>query len=218
MNKKRNEEQKEQNHNSENTEKKHAQEFKQEEVDVEDKKRKEEVQKKESKNQDEMQDKIEELEFQLEELEKRKEEIEIEKNNYLEQVRRLQADFENYKKRVAKEWERKSQEKTEALVCDILPILDNFQRALENAVSNQEVDENYHQGVKMIYEQMYEVLKKHGLEKIEAEGAKFDPNYHEAVMQVESEELEKDTVVEELQPGFIFQGKLLRASMVKVAK
>ncbi|WP_205842215.1 nucleotide exchange factor GrpE [Natranaerobius trueperi] len=158
----------------------------------------------------------EELQNQFNDLVTEKEKLTEERDQYLNQLRRLQADFDNYKRRVSKEWDKKSLEKAEEVVGDILGVLDNFERALQNA--SEDVDEQYQQGVKMIYDQLYEVLKKHGLEKIDAQGETFDPNYHQAVMQVESEDHESNIVVEELQPGFLFKGRLLRPSVVKVSK
>ncbi|ACB84765.1 GrpE protein [Natranaerobius thermophilus JW/NM-WN-LF] len=159
----------------------------------------------------------ENLEKKIEDLENQNERLEEEKQSYLQQLKRLQADFDNYKKRTAKEWERTSTEKAKELAEDILPILDNFERALNN-IDDEKVDPNFYEGVNMIYDQLYEVLTKNGLERIEAEGQEFDPNYHEAVMQVDSEEHESNVVIEEIQPGFLFKDRLLRASVVKVSR
>ncbi|UMZ73071.1 nucleotide exchange factor GrpE [Natranaerofaba carboxydovora] len=144
-----------------------------------------------------------------------------EKQEYFERLQRLQAEFDNYKKRMSTEREKDKKYGAEDVMKGILPVLDNFERALSNIEENEEKteeNEGFYQGVKMIYDQLVETLEQNGLEKIEAEGEKFDPNYHEAVMMVESEEHSKNTVVEELQKGYLLHDKLLRASMVKVSK
>lgn len=140
-----------------------------------------------------------------------------EKEEYLEKLKRLQAEFENYKKRMNKEREKDKLYGAEKVMEDILPILDNFERALFN-VDEEKMEDEFYTGIKMIYDQLMELLEQNGLSKIEAEGEKFDPNYHEAIMMIESEEHSKNTVVEEMQAGYILHDKLIRASRVKVAK
>lgn len=159
----------------------------------------------------------EELNQQIENLQRENQQLKEQNDKNLNQLRRLQADFDNYKKRVTKEWDQKSAEKAKDMAAQLLPIMDNFERALNNA-DLEKVENNFYEGIKMIYDQLNEIMENNGLERIEAEGQKFDPNYHEAVMQVDSDECESNIVVEELQPGFLFQGKLLRASVVKVSK
>ncbi len=157
------------------------------------------------------------LQQRVQELENNNQKLKEENDAYYQQLARLKADFDNYKKRMMREGERQALEKAEKLTGDLLPVLDNFERALTNFDPDR-VDAQYLEGVQMIYEQFKKVLENHGLEKIEAVGQTFDPNYHQAIMQVESDEHDKNVVVEELQPGFLFQGKLLRASVVKVSK
>ena len=141
-----------------------------------------------------------------------------ERDEYYNKLLRLQAEFENYKKRIAGEREKDKKYGREQVMKGLLPILDNFERALENVGEEEREENEFYKGVKMIYEQLVEVLKQNGLERIEACGEKFDPNYHEAVMMVESEEHSKNIVVEELQCGYLLHDKLLRASKVKVCK
>ena len=143
------------------------------------------------------------------ETEKLKAEIEEKKNQYL----RLQADFENFRRRTRQEKEELGDVVTQTILKDMLPLLDNFERAL--ASDNKDSD-GFHKGVEMIYNQFAEALKKNGLEYIETEGKKFDPNFHQAVMRVQNPDLEDDTIAAELQKGYIVKGRVVRPSMVQV--
>ena len=133
-----------------------------------------------------------------------------EKDNKL---KRLQADFENFRRRTNKEREEIGNVVTQELLKSLLPILDNFERAM---AAEQKDSEAFKKGVEMIYTQLQETLKNNGLEKIETEGKKFDPNFHQAVMRVENADLEDDTIAQELQKGYIVRGKVIRPSMVQV--
>ncbi len=126
---------------------------------------------------------------------------------------RLQADFLNYKSRTEKEKVKYYNDAIEDLVCEMLPILDNFERALENLDS----DENLSQGVEMILNQFRNLLNKYGVEEIDALGKKFDPNLHHGVTTEESDEKE-DTVIEVFQKGYKLKNKIIRPSMVKISK
>lgn len=116
---------------------------------------------------------------------------------------RLQADFDNFRRRSAKEREEISAVVTQNFCKDMLPLLDNFERAM--AAETKDV-EAFQKGVEMIFTQFQEVLKKNGLEQIEAVGQKFDPNFHQAVMRVEDPEREDDTVAQEPPEGLHGQG------------
>src|SRR6056297_1741421 len=126
---------------------------------------------------------------------------------------RLQADFLNYKTRTEKEKVKHYNDAIEDLVCEMLPIMDNFERAMENLDS----DENLLQGVEMILNQLKNLLKKYGVEEIDALGKKFDPNLHHGVSTEESEK-EEDTVIEVFQKGYKLKNKIIRPSMVKISK
>ena len=126
---------------------------------------------------------------------------------------RLQADFDNFRRRSAKEREEISAVVTQNFCKDMLPLLDNFERAM--AAETKDV-EAFQKGVEMIFTQFQEILKKNGLEHIEAVGQKFDPNFHQAVMRVEDPEKEDDTVAQELQKGYMVKGRVIRPSMVQV--
>lgn len=145
----------------------------------------------------------------VDETEKLKAEIEEKKNQYL----RLQADFENFRRRTRQEKEELGNVVTQTILKDMLPLLDNFERAL---ASDNKDSEGFHKGVEMIYNQFAEALKKNGLEYIETEGKKFDPNFHQAVMRVQNPELEDETIAAELQKGYIVKGRVVRPSMVQV--
>lgn len=126
---------------------------------------------------------------------------------------RLQADFENFRRRTSKEKEELAAVVTQGILKDMLPLLDNFERAMAAEAKDGEA---FQKGVEMIFTQFGEVLKKNGLEKIETEGQKFDPNFHQAVMRVQNEELEDDDIAQELQKGYMVKGRVIRPSMVQV--
>lgn len=126
---------------------------------------------------------------------------------------RLQADFENFRRRSAKEREEISSVVTQNFCKDMLPLLDNFERAMAAETKDAAA---FQKGVEMIFTQFQEVLKKNGLEHIEAIGQKFDPNFHQAVMRVEDPDKEDDTVAQELQKGYMVKGRVIRPSMVQV--
>ncbi len=140
--------------------------------------------------------------------------LEEEKSSLLYQVQRLQADFTNYRKRVSKEKEALNTDIKSELIGELFPIIDNFERAL---VSHDGSDDFY-KGVEMIYRQLTSFLEKQGIEVIPAVGEHFDHNFHEAVLQVEDEEHESGIIIEELQKGYILNERVIRPSMVKVAK
>ena len=153
-----------------------------------------------------MQEEIEALKGQVDGLNK---DLQEKKDRLL----RLQADFDNFRRRSAKEREEISAVVTQNFCKDMLPLLDNFERAM--AAETKDV-EAFQKGVEMIFTQFQEILKKNGLEHIEAVGQKFDPNFHQAVMRVEDPEKEDDTVAQELQKGYMVKGRGIRPSMVQV--
>ena len=127
---------------------------------------------------------------------------------------RTAAEFDNYKKRTAREMERIGAESRARVVKELLPALDNFLRAQENAQSQPE---DYKKGVDMSIKQFMELLAKLGLEEIEAEGAPFDPNIHYAVSRVEDDSVGHNTVVQVMQKGYRMGDIVLRPAMVAVA-
>lgn len=137
--------------------------------------------------------------------------------DYYGHLQRLQADFDNYRKRTQKEKEELIKYASERIVSDLLPVLDNFERAISAAQSSEDF-KAFSQGVEMIHRQMQNMLTKEGLKAIDAVGQPFDPNLHEAVLQVDAEDQPENTVVEELQKGYYLKEKVLRPSMVKVSR
>ena len=128
---------------------------------------------------------------------------------------RLQADFVNYKKRVEKEKEGLISYGVESLVVEILPILDNFERALE---IEQDKDDQFFKGIQMIYDGLLEVLKKNNIEEMDSLEKPFNPDFHHAVGMEESEEFDKDVVIRILQKGYIMKDKVVRPAMVMVSQ
>lgn len=182
----------------------------------------EETDENQNKKNDEEKGQVEEQAIkQVEENEELRELLEVKTREYdvlVNRYKRLQADFDNYKKRSRKELEDMTIYGAEKLVLGLLPALDNFSRALEVAPYEGEVGK-YMSGMNMIYRQCLDVLKKEGLKEIEAVGQPFDPEKHHAIMQVEAESAEEDNLIkEELQVGYTLNGKVIRPSMVKVAK
>ncbi|WP_019553273.1 nucleotide exchange factor GrpE [Propionispira raffinosivorans] len=150
------------------------------------------------------------------EIETLKAELEQKQKDVLEhadRVKRLQADFDNFRRRTRQEKEELSTFVVQGLIKDLLPLLDN----LERAISVESADEtSLREGVSMIYKQFFAALEKNGLESIKAVGEKFDPNFHQAIMRVEDADKEDDIVAEELQKGYSVHGRVIRPSMVKV--
>lgn len=139
-----------------------------------------------------------------------------EKDDLFDRLLRVQAEFENFKKRTQKEREAERKYKAQDLVNDILPVLDNFERALQ--VEKTEETSSLIEGISMVHRQLLDALKNNGVEMIETEGKQFDPNLHHAVMQVEDESYESNQIVEELQKGYMLKDRVIRPAMVKVNK
>lgn len=148
--------------------------------------------------------------------EKSEEKTEEKDDDGNEKYVRLMAEFQNYKKRVAKEKNDIREYATEKLVMELLPVLDNFERAL--AASAEDDPAGYAKGMELIFTQMVTELQKSGLAEVEAEGQDFDPTKHNAVMTEENEELESGKVSKVLQKGYALNDKVIRPSMVAVTK
>lgn len=129
---------------------------------------------------------------------------------------RLFADFQNYKKRAEAAKTEIYAYANESLCSSLLPILDNFERALSQDVADEL--KSYHDGIELIFKQFFEALEKAGLSEIEAEGKDFDPNFHNAVMVEDIEDMDSGKVTVVLQKGYTLNGKVIRPSMVKVSK
>jgi molecular chaperone GrpE len=140
-----------------------------------------------------------------------------EAESYLDDLRRLQADFDNYRKRTLREQTARAASASQALVTRLLPVLDNFELAVSAAEQSRDFDRML-KGVEMVFGELRQALEGEGLVKIEAEGKPFDPERHEAVIAVEEEDTEPGMVVDIVRAGYELRGKVLRPAMVKVAK
>jgi len=138
-------------------------------------------------------------------------------DEYLNDLRRVQAEFVNFKRR----WEKERQQMLlfgeEELIKELLPVLDNLERAIKAADQTGPAGPIL-DGIKMVYDQVMDILKKRGLRRIEAKGKEFDPNLHEAVGQELTDQVPDNHVFDELQPGYILRDRLIRPAMVRVAK
>ncbi|MFQ5574737.1 MAG: nucleotide exchange factor GrpE [Terriglobia bacterium] len=132
-------------------------------------------------------------------------------------LKRLQAEFENYKKRMDREKAQTVSFASEGLIIKLLPVIDNLERALGSGENNSGAD-GILEGLELVYDQLKNVLRKEGVEQLSPEGMKFDPQLHEAVLQVETAGEKDETVLEVLQRGYVLNGRVLRPAMVKVAK
>jgi len=138
-------------------------------------------------------------------------------DEYLDKLLRIQADFDNYKKRLDRDKTEFVKFANEGIIIDILKILDDFERAKEAGKSKHDFDVLY-KGIEMIHKDMKEFLEKYGVKEIKANGKPFNPHEHEAMMQEETTEHPEDHVVEEFQKGYTLNGRIIRPSKVKVSK
>lgn len=149
--------------------------------------------------------------------EKEREEQEQLIRDYQEQIRRTQADFENYKRRTEERMGSFIEEANSQLIALLLPVLDSFELALQSPTEHNDIKAVF-EGIKMIYRQFLEVLERAGVSKITAEGNPFDPEKHEAVSYEESIEAPPLHVLLELRTGYLLKTKVIRPTLVKVAK
>jgi molecular chaperone GrpE len=156
------------------------------------------------------------LENELEELRKALKEERDRAEDYLNKLKYLQADFENYQKRINKQMLDLVKYGNERLIVELLNIVDDLERTIK---SSKETDnkESLMKGVGMVLKNLKEILRKEGLEEIEAVGKNFDPNLHEAIAHVQTDDYPTNTVIEEIRKGYLLNGRLIRPSMVKVA-
>lgn len=147
------------------------------------------------------------------ELDQLRREFEENQQRYL----RLQADYDNFRKRTRQEKEDFAKYASQKLMEQLLPVIDNFERAMAAASASGGDYESLAKGVEMIYRQLSQVLEQEGLTPLQTVGQPFDPELHQAVMQVESEEYGEGIVVEEVQKGYRLKDKVIRPAMVKVS-
>ena len=152
-------------------------------------------------------------EEQFEQLRTKIEEITAQRDDYLATAQRLQAEFDNFRKRTAAVRVESCEEGARDVVKELLPVVDSLERASGGA----DPDDPYAKGMQQVRKQMMDTLVKMGLEEIDAGGA-FNPDLHDALMQVEAESLQPGDIAEVLQSGYLFKGKPIRYTMVKVAK
>ena len=156
-------------------------------------------------------DPMKDLEVQLEAKEQES------KENY-DRVLRVSAEFENYKKRTSRELEEFRKFANQSLIKELLSVVDNLELAMNSTNGHQTIDQGLLQGLEMTHKEILKVFEKFNVKPIEAKGQVFDPTFHEAVMQEETDEVDPNTVVNELQKGYLIHNRLLRPSMVVVAR
>lgn len=139
-------------------------------------------------------------------------------NEYWERLLRLQADFENNRKRLEKEKQEFAKFANEGIIAELLNILDDLERATELAQAKHQDLDAFLKGIEMIMAHLYEILKEHGVRPMETQNKIFDPHLHEALTQAEDEGLPEHTVVEELQKGYFLNDRVIRTAKVKVSK
>lgn len=142
--------------------------------------------------------------------------LQAEKQELLDTLLRRQADFDNYRKRTEREKQHERQRGIESLIQHLLPVLDDFERAL--AAHSDPAYEEYRKGVQLIERRLWGILEKQGLRRIESVGRQFDPHLHHAIEQAETSEHPEGMITSELQAGYKLHDKVLRPAMVRVAK
>ena len=138
-----------------------------------------------------------------------------EKEELTKTLVRRQADFDNYRKRIERERREEGRRGAGRLLQEMLPVLDGLERALRS--HDNPVYDEYRKGVELIYRHLWDTLAKHGLERIAAAGKQFDPHFHEAIERVETREYPDGAIIEVVQEGYLFDGRVLRPSLVRVA-
>lgn len=150
---------------------------------------------------------------EADDTEKRLTEAEAKANDYLDRWQRLMAEFDNYRKRSEKEKSDSYDYAVSNTISELLPIIDNFERALKV----ESADKAFYAGVEMIYKQVMGMLEKLHVTPIDAAGQTFDPNLHNAIMHIDDESFGENIIAEELQKGYLYKEKVIRHSLVKVA-
>jgi molecular chaperone GrpE len=154
---------------------------------------------------------VEPTEEYVKEIQMLKDKLEEADNRYL----RLQADFDNFRRRTRLDLEASEKYRAQKLITDLLPALDNFERAMQVEADNEQT-KSLLQGMDMVYRGLLDALMKEGVEPIEAVGKEFDPHQHQAVMQGEDENFGSNIVTDEFQKGYMLKDRVIRPSMVKV--
>jgi molecular chaperone GrpE len=155
------------------------------------------------------------FEVELQEVKQQKVELEAKLEEAENKILRMQADFENSRRRARLDLEATEKYKSQGLITELLPAIDNFERALKMETDNDQT-KSVLQGMEMVYRSLLDTLKKEGAEQIESVGKEFDPHLHQAIMQVEDENFGPNIVVEEFQKGYTLKDRVIRPAMVKV--
>ncbi len=137
---------------------------------------------------------------------------------YWDTILRLQADFENVRKRQEKSRQDFTRFANEGIILELLIVLDDLERTVALAQQHQQEFGAFLKGVEMILAHLYELLKKYGVKAIECEGKIFDPNFHEALMQVENKDVPEHTIIEEMQKGYMLHDRVIRTAKVSVSR
>ena len=154
---------------------------------------------------------LEDLEAQLEAKEQEA------KENY-DRLLRVSAEFENYKKRATRDLEELRKFANQSLIKELLSVVDNLELAMNSTNGHKTIDQGLLQGLEMTHREILKVFEKFNVKPIEAKGQAFDPTFHEAVMQEETDNVDENTVINELQKGYLIHDRLLRPAMVVVAR
>jgi molecular chaperone GrpE len=168
-----------------------------------------------SKEKPEQERRTKSKESELEELRQQWQDLQKEKDEVFEKLQRVSADYANFQKRVPKQIADTIVYEKENIIKTLLPVLDNFEHTLQNAGSAADA-EVLVKGVRIIYDQMLDILKLHGVEQIDALGEGFDPALHEAMMRREEADRDENIVLEEFQKGYKLNGRVIRPSKVIV--
>lgn len=155
----------------------------------------------------------EELIAEIKEKDQKIEKMDAEIDDLLSRLQRLQADFVNYRKRSQREKAEMTTRGKAKLAADLLPAIDNFERALKA----EENEGEFYKGVEMIYKQLLKSFADQGIEEIIAEGEEFNPEYHEAIMSVDTDQYDEGMIIDVIQKGFIIEDRVIRPAMVRVA-
>ena len=150
-------------------------------------------------------------------LKKQLDETKLQSNGYKAQYARLAADFDNFRKRTTKEKENLQQQVKKKIITELLPVVDNFERARVQIKPNSDGEKTIHNSYQGVYKTLVDCLKKMGVSAMRPEGQEFDPNYHEAMLREPTDEHPEGTVIEQLMRGYVLGDEVIRHAMVKVA-
>ena len=157
------------------------------------------------------------LQKEMEKLQQQFDEVRKEKNDLFEKLQRVSADYANFQKRTPKQISEAIAYNKESIIKTLLPSLDNFEHTLKG-MDNSKPDDEHVKGVRIVYEHVLDVLKSHGVQKIESLGKVFDPAVHQAMIQQEEKDKDEGIILEEFQSGYKLNGRVIRPAMVVVNK